>query len=467
MAMQKKHDSNATIKRTGELMLAGWKLLSQVCPICSSPLLSNKSHQMRCPGCDMPVMLEADVVSSEMKVNNGRGGNVLLGENGEEAEDEYDQVDEPRSFEEMKKEYDAKHKDREKISSRLGERMLSGWTLLGGTPTHSTHNANEHERKTHQLSKHEKQTKKTCTKSPLIIVSCLGKACEGTPLMSKASDPDKMICVGCDVLYTYSSFNELVPLSAEGKQLHQSQYDNASAVSKTNQQKAQGGGTSPSSSSSILSRFDLSDVPILNFAKPAEGDASSRISDKLLKGWAMLEEVCVEGHCKGAVPLMRDLEGVKRCVQCGHVSGQPKGKSTTPPSAVADVVVGKAGQVQTQLKNSKYAKDVVEEDEDENEEEDGEDEEDEEEAAAYSRYARNRFASLAQKAASAIEVQVKSKTSQAAPTIASFASVKSILTNKLHEAAQELNQSSSFEAISKASDVILKLACALKAVNEI
>ena len=46
-----------TIKRTSDLLLSGWKMLSNHCPICSSPLLS-KDNTMRCPGCNVPVVME-------------------------------------------------------------------------------------------------------------------------------------------------------------------------------------------------------------------------------------------------------------------------------------------------------------------------------------------------------------------------------------------------------------------------
>ena len=48
-----------TIKRTSDLLLSGWKMLSNHCPICSSPLLS-KDNAMRCPGCNVPVVMEND-----------------------------------------------------------------------------------------------------------------------------------------------------------------------------------------------------------------------------------------------------------------------------------------------------------------------------------------------------------------------------------------------------------------------
>ena len=53
----------ATISRTGSMLLSGWKMLSQHCPICMSPLLSKgtagtDNDAIRCPGCDLPVVKE-------------------------------------------------------------------------------------------------------------------------------------------------------------------------------------------------------------------------------------------------------------------------------------------------------------------------------------------------------------------------------------------------------------------------
>jgi tRNA(Ile2) C34 agmatinyltransferase TiaS len=58
MASKKSNDS---IKRTGELLLSGWKLLNSSCPMCNTALMS-KGENLRCPMCDLAVVKEADQV---------------------------------------------------------------------------------------------------------------------------------------------------------------------------------------------------------------------------------------------------------------------------------------------------------------------------------------------------------------------------------------------------------------------
>eukprot|EP00624_Nannochloropsis_granulata_P003944 evm.model.NODE_29824_length_19217_cov_25.223761.1 len=82
-------------------------------------------------------------------------------------------------------------------------------------------------------------------------------------------------------------------------------------------------------------------------------DVSAEIGQRLLQGWALLAEACVE--C--AIPLMRDREGKNRCLGCGG---------------------GQEQQQQQQLW-SRGGQEGVEEEE---EEEEADDEEEDEEAAA-------------------------------------------------------------------------------------
>ena len=50
--------------------------------------------------------------------------------------------------------------------------------------------------------------------------------------------------------------------------------------------------------------FNMEDAPILPSEDDAP-DASALIGQKLLTGWALLDEVCT-GACRGSTPLMRD-----------------------------------------------------------------------------------------------------------------------------------------------------------------
>ena len=73
----------------------------------------------------------------------------------------------PPSLEDAKKEYDRKHRRIDTISSRLGEKMLAGWTLLGAT--------------------------------------CPEPECCSSPLMSIPGGV--IICVGCDQVFEHSPYD--------------------------------------------------------------------------------------------------------------------------------------------------------------------------------------------------------------------------------------------------------------------
>eukprot|EP01034_Spumella_vulgaris_P034822 gene34822-42945_t len=57
--------------------------------------------------------------------------------------------------------------------------------------------------------------------------------------------------------------------------------------------------------------FNFDDMPVLSMSSFAtdKNDASYKISQGLLKGWALLDQVCPSAVCNGSVPLMRDREG--------------------------------------------------------------------------------------------------------------------------------------------------------------
>lgn len=101
----------AAIRRTGQLMLQGWTLTSSHCAICHAVVVS-KGSQMQCPQCELPIRIESAETSNPPEV-------VPIEE------------EVPRSLEEQKREWDRSRKRSDEISSKLGERMLGGWTLLG------------------------------------------------------------------------------------------------------------------------------------------------------------------------------------------------------------------------------------------------------------------------------------------------------------------------------------------------
>jgi uncharacterized Zn finger protein (UPF0148 family) len=104
-------DKKQTIKRSGQMLLSGWKLLPITCPICTSALFS-KGDVMRCPGCDLPVMFENSLTKLSTTLNGAQAVTVTA------EEKQAAIVEEPTSFEELKKEYDTKNIDRNLVSSQ-------------------------------------------------------------------------------------------------------------------------------------------------------------------------------------------------------------------------------------------------------------------------------------------------------------------------------------------------------------
>ena len=113
----------------------------------------------------------------------------------------------------------------------------------------------------------------------LLNESCPCEDCRGTPLMRKSTS-DPMLCVSCNTQYTTNSSGDLIHFD--------SSHAKAESVKAAPQQ----------------SLFD--DAPILNFAK---SDPSQKISQKLMKGWALLDKCCPLPSCSGNIPLLRDKEG--------------------------------------------------------------------------------------------------------------------------------------------------------------
>lgn len=272
------------------------------CPICNTALLSKGEHT-RCPCCDLPVLLEKDAPTEG---NYTTADHVSPNAAESKTTSTVDMpVSEPTSFEELKKEYDLKHKRKNAVGEKLGEKMISGWTMLAN--------------------------------------SCPKGECNGTPLMSCRGGP--MLCVCCDSEYTTSSFGDLVEnkntsciVSADTS----SQKKSAAVVCKDQ-----------ATSSSVLLDEELvsdfggffdSEVPVLalsSFATDAD-DASQKISQRLLQGWALLDEVCSSATCRGSTPLMRDREGHKCCVECGHTTDSKdtvRPVSTTATKAAAPIHV--------------------------------------------------------------------------------------------------------------------------------
>jgi uncharacterized Zn finger protein (UPF0148 family) len=257
MTERTKASTKEIIQRTGALMLKGWKLLAIACPICSTTLLSKDKH-MRCPGCDMPVVVEAEPAQSAhppkapMVPDDIKSTKVI-----EEVASE--EVVEPKTYEELRKDFEAKKQRSSQVSARLGEKMLEGWTMLG----------------------------ESC---PNAI------SCEGTPLMRDPST-GTMHCVNCHQRFEYSSHGDLVNKDTPLRQ------HNTIPVKSSTQPEV-----------NELDEFDLDldsaeGPPRLSRFSQNKEDSSWKLSQKLLLGWAILDDCCKTEKCRGVTPLMRDLNG--------------------------------------------------------------------------------------------------------------------------------------------------------------
>eukprot|EP01038_Epipyxis_sp_PR26KG_P008006 gene8006-10850_t len=266
---------NDSIKRSGQMLLSGWRMLATTCPICMTALLS-KVDKYHCPGCDMPVMFECELSS----IPHDEDKSLQL----PVCEDKPPQdLRIPNSLEDVKRDYDLKNKNRNEVSNKLGEKMLSGWTLTG------------------QL--------------------CSQSSCEGTPLMRINKGP--WLCVRCENEYVESEYNgqlvvkdNLGTMQAQYKEKKSSTSLPMEDINQYNQSELD----------MELTRLNMNDAPILNlasFSKYESIDTSMKISRKLMQGWALLEECCQSENCNNTVPLMRDHEGKKRCVECENIDINP------------------------------------------------------------------------------------------------------------------------------------------------
>jgi uncharacterized Zn finger protein (UPF0148 family) len=253
--------NNKTIQKTGELLLSGWKMLAIHCPICNAPIMS-KAEAMKCPGCDMPVQMERTSSNSEAvlapippppklyeDISSDEAKNILPN---------YDAVEVPQSMEELRREYDNVRAKRDTISSKLGEKMLLGWVMLADI--------------------------------------CPSSTCEGTPLMREPGTKD-MLCVCCNKKYVKDQYDDIrveQTVSLPAKETMAIAKDSAATTLPTEQEDK-------------YFKFDIDSIPILSFEKVTDDDKVSKlISEKLLKGWAMLDKVCAD--CNGSTPLLRDHE---------------------------------------------------------------------------------------------------------------------------------------------------------------
>lgn len=291
-------DNSKAIKRTGELLLQGWKLLNILCPVCNSALLSKKDD-MFCAGCELTVMLESDSRCSNFKDAAVDGiKSVIENDYFTDESDDYFLEDAPfKSLEEVKKEYDKHRGKKNEISAKIGEYMLKGWALLAE--------------------------------------ECPNESCGRTPLMSLRGGP--LLCIACQQNFQKNESGDTL-LVDSGASTSRGITNNTSKLETENLQSPPPPPilTSIPSITSVISAEEkvatptkitsVYDAPILD-AYDDDGDiddsdgdlqdTSQAISDKLLRGWAMLEASC---NIHGDTPIMRSRTGERVCVKCEYLA---------------------------------------------------------------------------------------------------------------------------------------------------
>lgn len=286
--------ANESIKRTGDLLLSGWRLLNAGCPICNTALLS-KGEMLRCPSCDMAVVKESEhqkIVTGVEKLPTPPS----IAEAKFEIEDDYYQyaainpAEKFQSLNEAKKLYDLQNKRMNDVSNKLGTKMLEGFSMLSTV--------------------------------------CPGESCRGTPLVRLAAGP--MVCVCCDSEYKVSALGDLIAtlktasasnafngkVTAASVQTAAASAPFAAPVTATTASNLNLTATADeilhASEADNAFFLNMNNAPILDlssFASHGADDASSKISRKLMLGWALLDKCCQSRGCAGEVPLMRDLQG--------------------------------------------------------------------------------------------------------------------------------------------------------------
>uniref|UniRef100_A0A7S3M3I0 Uncharacterized protein n=1 Tax=Spumella elongata TaxID=89044 RepID=A0A7S3M3I0_9STRA len=474
--------NNESIKRTGDMLLSGWKLLNSACPICNTALLS-KGELLRCPTCDLAVVKESDQQKYTNEQTNVPNPSKIA-EAKFEIEDDYYQyaTGVPAKFEslnEAKKLYDQQNKKMNQVSDKLGAKMLAGFSMLSTV--------------------------------------CPNEECRGTPLCRQGSGP--MVCVCCDSEFKVSSLGDLIPTlkTASASEAFNGKVTAASvqSVSAVSAPAA----TTPSFSAparvNLVATADeilpaseadnafflnMQNAPILDlssFARESENDCSSKIARKLMLGWALLDKCCAQKGCKGEVPLMRDLQGMERCVQCGF-----------PDAAVPATTVGQAATtsgpshqrpvLSSAARNRNQTRDSESEPENESESEAYDSESEEADMALFHQFRARQAATAATAASAAVKqnTQVKNKREMHSapvqkPSMAQlgtgqtpgvklpcFGSMGGDMESEVNDAVRVVKQKLSESALGLASaqnldtqikyaELIGKLATALKALQQV
>jgi uncharacterized Zn finger protein (UPF0148 family) len=257
-------DRDAAMKRTSELLLGGWKMLSMSCPICHTALME-KNNSRCCPSCNLPVYFEHEKLSYPPPPAASLATETTqLPQSLQQTPSSPKQSSKFESLEEAKKEYDKLQGRQQRVSTKIGEKLLCGWTLLS-------------------------------------------QECEdcGSPLMSLKGNK---FCVCCDKeIGTTTSTTTTKQVTSSV-----STVVTPTRVATTEEKKKEIMSASAHLLDNIplLSEDEEEDEEALLLSKgensfDALEEASQLISEKMVLGWALLQDVC-EGACEGNVPLMRD-----------------------------------------------------------------------------------------------------------------------------------------------------------------
>jgi uncharacterized Zn finger protein (UPF0148 family) len=153
------------MRRSGDMLLSGWKMLGISCPICNTAIMQNKSGEMKCPFCNLPIRTESDSNASsysstppvrEIEPPKNTAYDGVKHQYASEEKNSY------QSLESAKREWDKSRQRQNDVSTKIGEYLMLGWTLLGA----------------------ECQT------------------CQGVPLMRTKETPPREICPSCNKVAT-------------------------------------------------------------------------------------------------------------------------------------------------------------------------------------------------------------------------------------------------------------------------
>lgn len=279
LRMNDEERKKAGIKKAGQLMLQGWIMLAEHCPICHSVLFSNKSKsECVCPTCDVSIKKECELNNSEkeqfgcIKKSQKTEEKVMVSD--EEDYDCYeDDIDVPNSLEDLKAEWEEKMKVRDLVSAKIGEYMLTGWSMLATT-----------------CSKYKENH----------------PAVEGVILVGKG---DVTKCVACEHKIGVVKKNKS-DLSASTGAAKIVNIPTAEQPHVANQ---------PAPPRSTIDSIPMQAKFNNNSEVSLIDEASGLIGNYLLKGYSLLDATCsnVNADCCGKVPLIQHHKtSDKICVMC-------------------------------------------------------------------------------------------------------------------------------------------------------